>query len=156
MLPKDTGDLVIDTADRDDREWAADLMAGSDPWITLGRDLDACRRVCLNLEYLVFVARRSGERLGFALCHRRGVVGSPYLATLAVTPEHRDEGVGTRLLRYVEEFFRTDARHLFICVSSFNPDARRLYERVGFTPVGPIEDYFIDGASELLMHKRLR
>jgi ribosomal protein S18 acetylase RimI-like enzyme len=148
--------IVIDTADRDDREWAAQLMAGSDPWITLGRDLEACRRVCLNLEYLVFVARVHGIPLGFALCHRRGVVGSPYLATLAVVPESRDQGVGTRLIRFVEDFFRADARHLFICVSSFNPEARRLYERVGFTAVGPLEDYFIEGASELLMHKRLR
>jgi ribosomal protein S18 acetylase RimI-like enzyme len=149
-------DLVFDTADRDDREWAAEVMAASEPWITLGRDLESCRRVCLNLEYLVFVARRQGEPVGFALCHRRGVVGSPYLATLAVTPDARGQGIGTRLLEHVERFFHGDARHLFICVSSFNPDARRLYERVGFKTVGPIEDYFIEGASEILMHKRLR
>lgn len=104
----------------------------------------------------MFVARRDGEPLGFALCHRRGVVGSPYLATLAVLPQSRGEGVGTRLIQFVEDVFRADARHLFICVSSFNPDAQRLYERVGFRAVGPLEDYFIEGASELLMHKRLR
>jgi ribosomal protein S18 acetylase RimI-like enzyme len=130
-------------------------MAGSDPWITLGRDLDACRRVCLNHDYQVFVATREECRLGFALTHRRGVVGSPYLATLAVAPEHRGRGVGTLLLGFVEDYYRHEARHLFICVSSFNPRARRLYERVGFRPVGEIHDYFIEGESELLMHKKV-
>ena len=152
----DTPGVTIDAADHDDREWAAEVMAESDPWITLGRDLAACRRVCLNMDYQVFVARREQHRLGFALAHRRGVVGSPYLATLAVASEHRGYGIGTRLLRFVEQHYRPEARHLFICVSSFNPRARRLYERVGYTPVGEIQDYFIDGASELLMHKRLR
>jgi ribosomal protein S18 acetylase RimI-like enzyme len=148
--------VTIETATLADREWAAETMAGSEPWITLGRGLEACRRVCLNFDYEVFVAKRGGQPLGFALTHRRGVVGSPYLATLAVGAPHRGLGIGTRLLQFVEDHFRPDAKHLFICVSSFNPRARQLYERVGYSPVGEIPDYFIDGESELLMHKRLR
>jgi ribosomal protein S18 acetylase RimI-like enzyme len=153
---QDACGVAIGAADQSDREWAATVMAGSDPWITLGRNLESCRRVCLNADYQVFVAKRGEQRLGFALTHRRGVVGSPYLATLAVAAQHRGRGVGTHLLHFVEDHFRPDARHLFICVSSFNPRARQLYERIGFTPVGEIPDYFIDGASELLMYKRLR
>ena len=152
----DSAEVVVGLATREDREWAAEIMAGSDPWITLGRDLEACRRVCLNTEYLVFVAKWRDASLGFALTHRRGVVGSPYLATLAVSARLRGQGVGTRLLKHVEDYFRPEARHLFICVSSFNPRARKLYERVGYHPIGEIPDYFIEGESELLMHKRLR
>lgn len=43
----------------------------------------------------------------------------------------------------------------FLCVSSFNPRARALYERLGYELIGELKDFVIDGASELLMRKRL-
>ncbi len=84
------------------------------------------------------------------------MVGSPYLATIAVDERWRGRGVGRELIAYVEDHYRPQARHLFLCVSSFNPRARALYERLGFTQVGELPEYFIAGASEILMHKRLR
>jgi ribosomal protein S18 acetylase RimI-like enzyme len=148
-------DLHIAAADADDRDWAARLMARSEPWITLGRTLDTCRLVCRNLDYLMFVAKRGEARCGFALLHPRGVVGSPYLATIAVDDAYRSQGIGTELIEFVEDYFRPHARHMFLCVSSFNPRAKALYERVGYRQVGELVDYLIDGASEHLMHKRL-
>jgi ribosomal protein S18 acetylase RimI-like enzyme len=145
----------IGPADTADRMWAAGVMAGSDPWITLGRTLESCRRVCGNPDYPMYVARVEGECAGFALVNRRGVVGSPYLATLAVAPGFRGQGIGTDLVHHVEDAFRGEATHLFLCVSSFNPRALTLYLRLGFRQVGELPDYFIHGASELLMHKRL-
>jgi ribosomal protein S18 acetylase RimI-like enzyme len=148
--------IDVVAADEHDRDWAARVMADSEPWITLGRTLESCRRTCANLDYPMFVARVGRERAGFALLNRRGVVGSPYLATLAVAPARRGHGIGAQLVRFVEDYFRPEAVHLFLCVSSFNPRARRFYERLGFGQVGELPDYFIAGASELLMHKRLR
>ena len=148
--------LTIRDVTAADREWAARLMASSDPWITLGRNEASCRLVLHNTEAIVFVAWAGSERAGFVLNHRRGVVGSPYLATIAVEPRWRGHGIGTALIKHVEQFFRPDARHLFLCVSSFNPRARALYERVGFRQVGELPEYFIPDASEILMHKRLR
>lgn len=147
--------VEIDAATPSDRMWAAALMAGSEPWITLGRTLESCRRVCSNADYPMYVARADGRLAGFALVNRRGVVGSPYLATLAVAPDRRGHGIGSRLVGHVEDVFRGDALHLFICVSSFNPRARDLYLRLGYVQVGELPDYFIRGASELLLHKRL-
>lgn len=148
--------IAIRDVTTDDREWAARLMATSDPWITLGRNEASCRLVLQNPEAIIFVAWFDDERAGFVLCHRRGVVGSPYLATIAVAEPWRGRGVGQDLITFVEDHFRPSARHLFLCVSSFNPRARALYERVGFTQVGELPEYFIAGASEILMHKRLR
>jgi ribosomal protein S18 acetylase RimI-like enzyme len=148
-------DLHITAADAGDREWAARLMASSEPWITLGRTIDTCRLVCRNLDYLMFVATRGGARCGFALLHPRGVVGSPYLATIAVDEAFRGQGIGTELIEFVEDYFRPHARHMFLCVSSFNARAKALYERLGYRQVGELVDYLIDGASEHLMHKRL-
>lgn len=154
MSPADA-ELTIEAASEDEREWAAALMARSEPWITLRRDLGQCRIACRRPEYLLFVAHQGGRPCGFVLLHPRGVAGSPYLASIAVAEEFRGTGVGTRLLDFVERFFRPQARHLFLCVSSFNPRARALYERHGYRVVGELEDYVIEGASELLMHKPL-
>jgi len=40
-------------------------------------------------------------------------------------------------------------------VSSFNPRARALYERLGYEMIGELKDYLIEGASELLMRKTI-
>jgi ribosomal protein S18 acetylase RimI-like enzyme len=131
-------------------------MAGSDPWLRLGRSLESCREVCGRPGYELFVARDEGRPCGFVLVHPRGLAGSPYVASIAVAEGRRGKGLGERLLDYVEDRFRPEARHLFLCVSSFNERARGLYERLGYQSVGEFEDYIVDGASEILMHKWLR
>jgi ribosomal protein S18 acetylase RimI-like enzyme len=148
-------DLEIGPAADEEREWCARLMAGSDPWITLGRGLGACRETCSRPGYELLVARSAGAPLGFALVHPRGLAGSPYLASIAVADAARGRGVGSRLLAFAEDRFRSQARHFFLCVSSFNARARAFYERQGYSQVGEFRDYLIDGASEILMHKGL-
>lgn len=64
---------------------------------------------------------------------KRTVPGSWYIAALAVFPENRGLKVGQHLLRGAEACARDDgADEITLMVASFNPDARRLYERVGF------------------------
>lgn len=149
-------DLEIALATDEEREWAARVMAGSDPWLRLGRGLDACREAVARPGYDLLVARDGTVPLGFALLHPRGVAGAPYLASIAVAAPARGRGVGARLLSFAEDRYRPESRHFFLCVSSFNEGARRLYERSGYEVVGVLEDYVIDGASEILMHKWLR
>jgi [ribosomal protein S18]-alanine N-acetyltransferase len=148
--------VLITAATEAEKEWAAGVMAGSEPWITLGRNLESCLEVCHRPEYQVFVARLGRQLCGFIVLVRRGVAGSPYVASIAVADGFRGTGVGSRLLEFAEDLFRSTARHIFLCVSSFNVRARALYERRGYAAVGEFKDYIIDGASEILMHKRLR
>jgi ribosomal protein S18 acetylase RimI-like enzyme len=59
-----------------------------------------------------------------------------YVNVLAVLPEFRGRGLGTRLLTIAEQMaLRLDKRGLSIIVSDANLDARRLYERVGYREV---------------------
>jgi [ribosomal protein S18]-alanine N-acetyltransferase len=146
----------ITAATGDDGEWAARLMAASDPWITLGRGLDHCRAACRRLECLMFVARAGEERCGFALFNPRGISSSPYLAALATAPAWRSRGTGAALLEHCECQAALTSRDFFLCVSSFNARARAFYARHGYRQVGQFDDYVIDGASELLMYKRVR
>jgi ribosomal protein S18 acetylase RimI-like enzyme len=45
--------------------------------------------------------------------------------------------------------------NVFICVSSFNPNAKRLYERLGYQVVGELKDYLVSGHSEILLRKTI-
>ena len=136
-------------------EWCAQLMASSEPWITLGRTLDQCRERLSHPEYAVFLAHESGEPAGFLLAHPRGAMGAPYIASIAVAPSYRGRGVGSQLVARAETHFAGTAQHIFLCVSSFNVRARQLYQRLGYETIGELHDYVIEGASEVLMHKRL-
>jgi ribosomal protein S18 acetylase RimI-like enzyme len=76
--------------------------------------------------------------------------------SIAVEGDYRSQGIGAALLEFAEDLFRAEARHLFLCVSSFNQRAYAFYERQGYAAVGVLEDYILQGVSEILMHKRLR
>jgi [ribosomal protein S18]-alanine N-acetyltransferase len=150
------GPLTICPGTDDDREWAARLMAGSEPWLTLGRGIDACRAACRRPDCVLFVARDALGRGGFALVNPRGLAGSPYLASIAVEAGWRSRGVGAALLAYCEAQAALTSRHFFLCVSSFNTRARAFYVRHGYRRVGEFDDFIIDGASEVLMYKRVK
>jgi ribosomal protein S18 acetylase RimI-like enzyme len=147
--------VVIRRGARDDARWAADLMASSDPWVILGRGFDACFAACTSSLDVLEVAETEGERCGFVLVRPAGVAGAPYIVSIAVAPAFRSLGIGAQLLEHVERAYRGRSRHLFLCVSSFNPHARRFYERHGFEAVGTLKAFLIEGADEILMHKRL-
>ena len=124
--------VLITAATEAEKEWAAGVMAGSEPWITLGRNLEACLETCRRPEYQTFVARQGGQLCGFVVLVRRGVAGSPYIASIAVADGFRGSGIGRRLLEFAEHLFCATARHIFLCVSSFNLRARAFYERQGY------------------------
>ncbi len=140
--------LTITPATESEREWAAQLMANSEPWITLGRGLEQCRKALSYAEDLLFIARAGDKPSGLMLLRRRGLAGAPYIASLAVAPDFRSQGLGSPMLAFAEDSFRPESPHIFLCVSSFNLRARQLYERLGYSVVGEFKDYVIPDASE--------
>jgi len=147
--------VTIRKATGDDARWASAVMASSDPWVTLGRGFEACLAACTSALDVLEIAESGGERCGLVLVRPAGVAGAPYIVSIAVAPTFRGRGVGSALLEHVEGTYRGRSRHLFLCVSSFNPGARRFYERHGFEAVGTLKAFLIEGADEVLMHKRL-
>lgn len=129
-------------------------MAGADPWIRLGRTREVCLERLIRADSSLFVARRADVRVGFILIDRYGVAGSPYIASIACAADARRQGLGSAMLEFAERLY-PDARHIFLCVSSFNTGARRLYERRGYTLTGTLKDYIINGVDEHLLVKRL-
>ncbi|MDG4550378.1 MAG: GNAT family N-acetyltransferase [Candidatus Contendobacter sp.] len=61
---------------------------------------------------------------------------------IALLPEHRNRGIGGRLLRELLEEAAATGRRLTIHVERYNP-ALRLYRRLGFAPVGETGVYLL-------------
>ncbi len=60
------------------------------------------------------------------------------LVDISLLPAHRGSGVGTELLRALQQEATTAGKPLRLSVARDNP-ARRLYARLGFTPVAGSE-----------------
>jgi [ribosomal protein S18]-alanine N-acetyltransferase len=146
--------LTIRPASDSEIDWCAQLMAATDPWLTYKCTVQWSTNVLRWPGSSLFVAY-ADKPVGFILLHPKGFLGSPYIAAVVVTKEFRDAGIGSRMLAFAEEMF-TDSRHVFLCVSSFNPRALALYERHGYVKVGDLPDFIADGYSEFLLCKRLR
>ena len=135
-----------------DAEACARIMVASDPWLTLGRGYDSALTILSNRVRERYVARRDGQLAGFIVLNMNGpFVG--YIQIVCTAPEFRGTGVGTQLLQFAEERIFRESPNVFLCVSSFNEGARRLYERLGYTLVGELSDYIVRGYSELLLRK---
>ena len=136
----------------DEAEACARMMCASEPWITLLRDFAAALTLIQDPTREVHVARLDGRFAGFVILVMCGAF-TGYIQSICITPELRGRGLGSRLMAFAEERILRETPNVFLCVSSFNPDARRLYERLGYEVVGELKDYIIAGHSEILMRK---
>ena len=78
-----------------------------------------------------------------------------YIQTLAVKEKYRGQGLGSEIMKFAEDRILSERPNVFICVSSFNPRARALYERLGYELVGELKEYIIPGHSEFLLRKTI-
>lgn len=141
----------------------ARLMAATDPWLTLGRTFEESYRIVRDPGREVYVAVDASPKTedvdgssiaGFVIiCMQGAFVG--YIQTVAVRGDRRGHGLGSALIDFTERRILRDEPNVFICVSSFNPRARRLYERLGYTVVGELTDYIVRGHSEILLRKTI-
>jgi [ribosomal protein S18]-alanine N-acetyltransferase len=130
----------------------AQLMASSEPWLTLGRGFEASLRIVKDSTREVYLARDGEEIVGFViLCMTGAFVG--YIQTICIHQDRRGRGLGSSLVAFAEERILRESPNVFMCVSSFNDGARRLYQRLGYQVVGELSDYIVRGHSEILLRK---
>jgi len=77
----------------------------------------------------------------------------PYIYIISVKEESRNQGVGKELLKFVEKSSFKEYSKLFLVVADFNPEAKRLYERIGYSEIGYIPNLYREGITECLMMK---
>ena len=133
-------------------EACAAIMAASEPWLTLRRGVEASLRLLNDPTRERYVAVVEGQLAGFLILNLHGAfVG--YLQTICIAHDFRGRGLGSALVAFAEERIFREHPNVFLCVSSFNHDARRLYERLGYAAVGELTDYVVHGQSEFLFRK---
>lgn len=132
----------------------AKLMASSDPWTTLKRSFDDCRKSLDGDFREVYVAKQNEEIIGLFVLQMKGSF-SGYLQSICLSPEMRRIGLGKKLIRFAEERVFRDSPNLFLCVSDFNSDAIKLYEELGYQKIGMLDDFVERGFGEILMRKSI-
>jgi ribosomal protein S18 acetylase RimI-like enzyme len=84
------------------------------------------------------VVERGGSPIGYVWVHRSE--NELRVLDVALLPEHRNAGIGTQLMTTLIEEARERRVPLRLYVLA-NGAARRLYERLGFTPVSEASVY---------------
>lgn len=132
----------------------ARFMADSEPWLTLRRGYEDGLRALRDSTREVYVAWVGDALAGFIILNLSGPLNG-YVQTVCVAPEWRNRGVGHQLLAFAEARIFRQSPNVFLCVSSFNADAQRFYDRLGYQRIGELRDYVVQGHSEILMRKTL-
>ncbi|MBE9097963.1 GNAT family N-acetyltransferase [Vacuolonema iberomarrocanum] len=146
--------ITIRPISTEDLATCAQMMAQSEPWLTLGRTYDASYQTICDPAKEVSLATDKDTIAGFIIVNMTGAfVG--YIQSVCVDAAWRGQGIGTQLITYAEERIFRSSPNVFICVSSFNAGARKLYERLGYSVVGELKDYIVAGASEILLRKAI-
>ena len=138
----------------DELKQCAKMMAVSEPWITLKRDITASYKTISDPHKEVYIFYKPGKILGFIVINMQGAFRG-YIQTICVAPKCRGKGIGTQLIEFAENRIFRDSPNVFICVSSFNSNAQKLYQRLGYQVVGELKNYISKGFSEILMRKSI-
>ncbi len=132
----------------------AKMMTNSDPWITLGFSYDQCLPAFDGIGKEICVMEIDGKIVGFVVLQLCGTFKG-YIQTICIDNEYRGKGLGTKLLMFCEERIFKISPNIFICVSSFNHGAIKLYSSLGFKLVGELDNFVKHGFTELLLRKTI-
>lgn len=92
--------------------------------------------------------------IGFVIGYTSGRGGAVY--TLDVHPAHRNKGVGTKLIRALEEELRAQgARAIRLEAALENPEAMELYQKAGYRERELVRNYYGRGKDAVRMWKEL-
>ena len=130
------------------------MMSSLEPWVTLKRDYTSSLKILTDPTREVYLALAGDEIAGFTILIMQGALVG-YIQSICVAPDWRNKGIGSQLMEFAENRIFIESPNAFIMVSSFNPDAKRLYNRLGYETIGELEDFIIPGHSEYLLRKSI-
>lgn len=130
----------------------ARMMSVTDPWITLQMDYGLCLKAFDGEYKETYIIEYENSIAGFVILQVAGTF-SGYIQTICIDEAFRGKGLGKLLLGYCEKRVLKFSPNLFICVSSFNKGAMKLYYEFGFKLVGELENFVKEGFTELLLRK---
>ena len=145
---------IKQTSDEEILNDCAAMMCASEPWIILQRNYADCLESTQGDYKEIFVATENNTLLGFIILQMAGTFKG-YIQTICVSPEARGKGVGTQLIKHAENRIFNISPNVFMCVSSFNSEAAKLYTQLGYEKIGELKDFILKGYSEILLRKSI-
>jgi ribosomal-protein-alanine N-acetyltransferase len=130
----------------------ARFMTASEPWVMLKRSYQDSLAIFSDSSKEIFVAVAEGKVVGFIVLQMHGAFDGTIQSVGVFTGWQRC-GIGRRLIGFAEERIFSEMESVFICVSSFNPRAQKLYEQLGYKVIGQLPDPIVAGHAEVLMRK---
>jgi ribosomal-protein-alanine N-acetyltransferase len=152
MITKSESIKISLTTDPKSISTCALMMSGSDPWITLDMDYHHCLKAFEGICKEIYVVEVENEIAGFVILQICGSFKG-YIQTICISEPFRGKGIGKKLLLFCEERILKISPNIFICVSSFNKGAIKLYYEFGFKLVGELDNFVKEGFTELLLRK---
>ena len=144
--------IIRQTTDPKDFMVCARMMSVTDPWITLQMDFQQCLLAFEGKCKEIYTIDVEGEVAGFVILQTCGTF-SGYIQTICIGEYYRGKGLGRKLLSFCEERILKFSPNVFICVSSFNTGAIKLYYDFGFKLIGEMDNFVREGFTELLLRK---
>ena len=148
-----TMEILLQNNEDHYNEMAA-IMCNTEPWITLKRDHQACLGSIRGDSKEVYCLFEDGEVIGVIILQIGGTFRG-YLQSICIAPKTRGKGYGHIAMEFCEKRIFSFSPNFFLCVSSFNKGAQKLYYSLGFKLIGEIKDFVIEGYSELLLRKTI-
>ncbi|MEM4408548.1 MAG: ribosomal protein S18-alanine N-acetyltransferase [Candidatus Caldarchaeum sp.] len=99
---------------------------------------------------LNLVARIGGSMCGYIISWK--VYDEIHILNVAVHPDFRRMGIGTRLITTcIDYFMKKGAKHALLEVRVSNEAAQRLYEKLGFRRIGIRKRYYTDNNEDAIV-----
>lgn len=150
----ETAYKIFQTIDRAYFEEGAKMMAATDPWITLGMNYHDCLAAFNGECKEVYIVEMENVMAGFIILQVCGTFNG-YVQSICVDKKYRNHGLGKILVKFAEERIYQNSPNVFICVSSFNEGAAKLYYSLGFEKIAVLKDFIKIGFDELLLRKTI-
>ena len=151
---KDLKLKIVRISTEREKKACAEIMAGSETWITLGIPMDEIMKTLNAPLQDVYAAYVEDEIVGTMVIHTGGAF-SGYLKSIAVKPGWKNQELDEKMMEFIEREVFSTYKNLFLCVSSFNSDAQQFYTKLGYEKIGELKDYLVAGHDEILMRKTI-
>ncbi len=128
----------------------------STPWSANSlREAGESECTCFLVALQYDVTLTNGRVIGFGCV--TVVAGEAELLNIAISPVHRREGFGGRLLSaLLEEAMKRGAEKVFLEVREGNVAARTLYQKYGFTEFGVRRNYYKQPVENAVLMERIQ
>lgn len=133
------------------------MCAAMEPWLSYPFEASELTRFfAAQRPHAPRFAVTLADTFAGALVVQRDWLRGPYVHMLAISVQFQKRGLGSALLRFVENEARsTGDRNIFIAVTETNVRAAALYRHFGFAEVARLDGLVREGKTEILMRKRL-